>query len=63
MSEMTMEDFWQKWMPCDRPAITPSAAEKREFMRDLAAVVRPFVKNATATTRRRCLPQPGSTTK
>lgn len=51
MAEMTMEEFWDKWCPCDRPAITPSAAEKCEFMRDLAAVVRPFVKNATEITR------------
>lgn len=53
MADMTMEEFWQKWMPCDRAPFTPSAAEKREFMRDLAAVVRPFVKSATEIARAR----------
>lgn len=35
----TVEEFWKKWMPCDHPPITPTAAEKAEFMLDLERVI------------------------
>ena len=36
---MTREEFWEKWIPCDRPPIEPSQEMKDGFMGDLEDLI------------------------
>lgn len=44
----TVDDFWEKWMPVDHPAITPTPEEKAEFMLDLERVIAARIRERAA---------------
>lgn len=43
---MTKEEFWNKWIPCDRPPITPTEEEKKEFFDDLDLVIKGYLEKS-----------------